>query len=334
MSDPIRTMLAGRPALLADGAMGTSLFQLGLVTGDNPELWNVEHADRVTAVHRGFIEAGADIVLTNSFGGNHFRLRLHRHEHRVGELNEAAARLARRAALEAGREVLIAGSIGPTGEILAPLGACDPAEAEAAFAEQALALAEGGCDLLWVETMSAPDEIAAAVRGAAKAGLPIVATLSFDTGGRTMMGLTPAEATALRRRLAPEPVAFGANCGVGPNQLVATILAMRAADPDAILVAKANCGIPEYRDGQIHYTGTQAIMGAYARLARDAGARIIGGCCGTSAAHLAAMRAALDVGEPGPPPDLAEIEAALGALGQQATGPVAGGRERRRRGTG
>lgn len=331
MSDPLRSLLAGRPALLADGAMGTSLFQLGLVTGDNPELWNVEHADRVEAVHRGFVAAGADIVLTNSFGGNRFRLKLHRHEHRVAELNAAAAELARRVTRDAGRDVIVAGSIGPTGEILAPLGACDPAEVEEAFAEQALALAEGGCDLLWVETMSAVEEVSAAVRGAARAGLPIVATLSFDTGGRTMMGLTPADAARLGRELAPRPVAIGANCGVGPNQLVATILALRAADPDAVLVAKANCGIPEYRDGQIHYTGTEAIMGAYACLARDAGARIIGGCCGTGTGHVAAMRAALDGSEPGPPPDVAAVEAALGPLGQQATGPVAGGRERRRR---
>jgi methionine synthase I (cobalamin-dependent) len=245
-------------------------------------------------VHRGFVAAGSDLILTNSFGGNRFRLALHGHQDRMTELNRAAARVARRATEAAGRPVLVAGSIGPTGEILAPLGACDPAAAEAAFAAQAAALAEGGCDLLWIETMSAAEEVAAAVRGAAATGLPLVVTMSFDTGGRTMMGLTPADAAAL-------------------------------------LVAKANCGIPEYRDGQIHYTGTETVMAAYARLARDAGARIVGGCCGTTAAHLAAMRSALDHSEPGPIPDLALIERLLGPLGPQAAGRQLGGRDRRRR---
>lgn len=331
MSDRLTALLADRPALLADGGMGTSLFQQGLVTGDNPELWNVEHPERVAAVHRGFVAAGADLILTNSFGGNRFRLALHGHQERVAELNRAAARVARRATEAAGRPVLVAGSIGPTGEILAPLGPCDPEAAAAAFAEQAQALAEGGCDLLWIETMSAAEEVAAAVRGAAATGLPLVVTMSFDTGGRTMMGLTPADAAALARQLPARPVAIGANCGVGPGQLVATILALREADPDALLVAKANCGIPEYRDGQIHYTGTEAVMAAYARLARDAGARIVGGCCGTTAAHLAAMRSALDQGEPGPPPDLALIERRLGQIGPQAAGRQLGGRDRRRR---
>jgi 5-methyltetrahydrofolate--homocysteine methyltransferase len=331
MTGRLEALLAERPVLLADGGMGTSLFQQGLVTGDNPELWNVEHPERVEAVHRGFVAAGADLILTNSFGGNRFRLALHGHQDRVAELNRAAAVVARRAADAAGRPVLVAGSIGPTGEILAPLGACDPAAAEAAFAAQAAALAETGCDLLWIETMSAAEEVAAAVRAAAATGLPVVVTMSFDTGGRTMMGLTPADAAALARALPTPPVAIGANCGVGPSQLVATILALRDAAPGALLVAKANCGIPEYRDGQIHYTGTEAVMAAYARLARDAGARIVGGCCGTTAGHLAAMRSALDRGEPGPPPDLRLIERLLGPLGPQAAGRQQGGRDRRRR---
>lgn len=331
MTDPLREMLADRPALLADGGMGTGLFAQGLVTGDNPELWNVDHPDRVRAVHAGFVAAGSDIVLTNSFGGNRYRLKLHGHQDRVRELNLAAARVARSAAETAGRRVLVGGSIGPTGEILAPLGPCEPADAEAAFAEQARALAEGGVDILWIETMSAAEEVAAAVRGAAVAGLPIVTTLSFDTGGRTMMGITPRDAVGMAAGLPVRPVAVGANCGVGPNQLLATILAMREADDDAILIAKGNCGIPEFRDGLIHYTGTPEIMATYARLARDAGARVIGGCCGTTAEHLAAMRRALDTTPPGPVPDIAAIELALGSLGQQATGRQEGGRLGRRR---
>lgn len=331
MTDPLREMLADRPALLADGGMGTGLFAQGLVTGDNPELWNVDHPDRVRTVHAGFVAAGSDIILTNSFGGNRYRLKLHGHQDRVRELNLAAARVARSAAETAGRRVLVGGSIGPTGEILAPLGPCEPADAEAAFAEQARALAEGGVDILWIETMSAAEEVAAAVRGAAVAGLPIVTTLSFDTGGRTMMGITPRDAVDMAAGLPVRPVAVGANCGVGPNQLLATILAMREADGDAILIAKGNCGIPEFRDGLIHYTGTPEIMATYARLARDAGARVIGGCCGTTAEHLAAMRKALDTTPPGPVPDIAAIELALGSLGQQATGRQEGGRLGRRR---
>jgi 5-methyltetrahydrofolate--homocysteine methyltransferase len=324
-------MLRDRSVLLADGGMGTGLFAQGLVTGDNPELWNVDHPDRVRAVHAGFVAAGSDIVLTNSFGGNRYRLKLHGHQDRVRELNVAAARVARSAAEAAGRRVLVGGSIGPTGEILAPLGPCDPADAEAAFAEQASALAEGGVDVLWIETMSAAEEVVAAVRGAAVTGLPVVTTLSFDTGGRTMMGITPQAAVRMAAELAVHPIAVGANCGVGPNQLLATILAMREADGAAILIAKGNCGIPEFRDGLIHYTGTPEIMGTYACLARDAGASIIGGCCGTTAEHLAAMRLALDTTQRGPRPDIAAIELALGSLGQQATGKQEGGRPGRRR---
>jgi 5-methyltetrahydrofolate--homocysteine methyltransferase len=331
VSDLLRRRLAEEGLLLADGAMGTSLFAQGLVTGDNPELWNLERPERVAAVHEGFVAAGADIILTNSFGGNRYRLRLHGHEGRVRELNRAAAQLARRVADAAGRPVLVAGSIGPTGEILVPLGALDPGEAEQAFAEQAEALADGGAEVLWVETMSAWPELEAAVKGAARTGLEVVATMSFDTGGRTMMGLTPADAVRLAAALSPPPVAFGANCGVGPAQLVSSILAMHAAGTGLPLVAKGNCGIPEYQDGHIHYSGDAPTMASYARLARDAGARIIGGCCGTTATHLAAMRAAIDGTAPGPPPDLAALEAALGPLGPQATGREASPRERRRR---
>jgi 5-methyltetrahydrofolate--homocysteine methyltransferase len=332
MTDVIHELLQERGTLLADGAMGTNLFQQGLVTGDNPELWNVDHPDRVANVHRSFVDAGADIILTNSFGGNRYRLKLHGHQDRVRELNMAAARVAREVADAAGRRVLVAGSIGPTGEILAPLGPLDPAEAEDAFAEQTAALAEGGCDILWVETMSAPEEVTAAVKGAARAGRPIVATLSFDTGGRTMMGVTPQDAVTLAASLPVPVIATGANCGVGPNQLVATILAMsEVAKGKLVLVAKGNCGVPEFHDGHIHYSGTPEIMAAYARLARDAGAGIVGGCCGTTAVHLRAMRAALDSSPPGTRPDIATVEAELGALGQQATGRTEGTRSGRRK---
>ena len=331
MPDALHELLASKGVLLADGAMGTSLFARGLATGDSPELWNLDHPDRVRAVHRGFIEAGSDLILTNSFGANRCRLALHGAAGRVGELNRAAAGLARAEADRAGRKVLVAGSIGPTGEIFQPIGALPQAEGAAVFAEQAAALAEGGADLLWIETISAAEELEAAVAGAAPTGLPIVATMTFDTHGRTMMGLTPAAALALRAGLASRPTGFGANCGIGPASLVESVLGLaRAADPGDLIVAKGNCGIPRYQDGHIHYDGTPAVMADYACLARDAGARIIGGCCGTTPAHLMAMAEALATRPAGPAPDRATIEARLGPL---PTPPQPGepGRERRRR---
>ncbi|MCB2055208.1 MAG: betaine--homocysteine S-methyltransferase [Geminicoccaceae bacterium] len=307
--------IAARGVLLADGGMGTALFRRGLETGDGPELWNIDHPERVADVHREFIEAGCDIVLTNSFGGNRHRLELHAAQHRVAELNGAAARIARHAADDAGRDVLVAGSMGPTGEILAPVGALDPAEAEAAFAEQAAALEAGAVDLLWIETLSSMEELVAALRGAATTGLPVVATLSFDTNGRTMMGVSPKDALVAIRPEPYRPAAFGANCGVGPAQLLGALLELRAAaGPGDRLVAKGNCGIPEYRDGQIHYSGTPSIMADYARLARDAGAAVIGGCCGTTGVHLQAMREVLDREPAGPLPDATTIERLLGPL--------------------
>lgn len=183
--------LASRPWLLADGATGTNYFQMGLESGDAPELWNFDHPDRVASLHRRFIEAGADIVLTNTFGGNRHRLKLHNGQDKVREVNIAAARIARAEADAAARPVYVGGSIGPTGEILEPVGALTYADAVKAFEEQAAALKEGGVDVLWIETMSSEDELKAAVEGAAKTSLPIVTTMSFDTNGRTMMGITP-----------------------------------------------------------------------------------------------------------------------------------------------
>jgi methionine synthase I (cobalamin-dependent) len=332
------SLLEARPVLLADGGTGTGLFALGLTTGDSPELWNVDHPERVAALHRGFVEAGSDIVLTNSFGGGRHRLKLHGAQDRVAELNRAAARIAREVADGAGRPVLVGGSMGPTGELMAPLGTLTMEDAAAAFAEQARALADGGADVLWVETMSSAEEVEAAVRGAMATELPVVATLSFDTNGRTMMGITPEAAVALFERLPRRPVAFGANCGTGPGQLLATVLGLKEAAGDgAVLVAKGNCGIPQYRDGHICYSGSPEIMAAYARLARDCGARIVGGCCGTSPAHVAAMRQALNEGEPGAPPDIPTIAAALGpvvvpSIGGAREAERDRGERRRRRG--
>jgi 5-methyltetrahydrofolate--homocysteine methyltransferase len=320
--DSLSRLIAAKQTLLADGAMGTSLFARGLETGGSPELWNVEQPAQLHAVHQGFVDAGSDILLTNSFGANRMRLALHGAAHRVAELNRAAARLAREVANGAGRPVLVAGDIGPTGEIFAPVGAFSAEDGEAAFAEQALDLAEGGVDLLWIETISSAEERAAAVAGAARAGLPIVATMTFDTRGRTMMGLTCEAAMRLRAGLAVRPVAFGANCGTGPAQLVESVLGlMRAAEPGDLIVAKGNCGLPHYHDGEIRYDGTPEIMADYACLARDAGARIIGGCCGTTPTHIAALALALATRPARPAPDLATVEQTLGPIAAEAAAP-------------
>jgi 5-methyltetrahydrofolate--homocysteine methyltransferase len=326
--DRLTPLLAKRPWLLADGATGSNLFDLGLQSGDAPELWNAVHPERVAGLHRAFVAAGADILLTNSFGGTRHRLKLHRAEDRVAELNERAAGLARAEADRAGREVLVAGSMGPTGEILEPLGPLTAAAARAAFEEQALALARGGADLLWIETLSSVEETEAAIDGARAADLPVVATLSFDTNGRTMMGVTPSELAGLQRK--HTLAACGGNCGTGPSELVAAIVNLAAAaDASAILVAKANCGIPRWLDGAIRFDGTPELMARYACMALDAGARIIGGCCGTTPAHLRVMRDALDAHARGPAPDLAQIEALLGAISTGATAQMRGelGRE-------
>ncbi len=315
MSEILQSLLAERDCLVADGAMGTNLFEAGLTTGDSPELWNVTHPDRIAAVHRGMVGAGADIVLSNTFGANRYRLMLHGAEDRAAEFNTAGVRIARGVADAAARPVAVAGSMGPTGEIYQPVGPLAIADGRAAFAEQAQALAEAGADLLWVETLSGVEELEAAVTGAAVTGLPVVATMTFDTNGRTMMGLAPGDAIVFARDLDAALVAFGSNCGIGPAALVDSVCGIAgAAQDDEVIVAKGNCGIPEFHDGHIHYTGTPEVMADYARMARDAGARIIGGCCGTTPLHLAAITEALRNYAPGAPPSRADIETRLGPL--------------------
>jgi len=309
-------LLESKEVLLADGGMGTGLFELGLANGAPGELWNLDHPDRVERIHRGFVEAGSDIILTNTFGANRYRFKLHGSQDKVREINIAAARIARKVADAAGRPVVVAGSIGPSGEMLEPIGERKPADVEEAFAEQAAALKEGGVDVAWIETMFFEEELGAAVRGAERAGLPYVLTMTFDTGGRTMMGLKPEAAIKLPKRHGWHPLAFGANCGVGPAQLLDSVVALvKGSSTGDVIVAKANCGIPQVGDDmKVHYSGTPEIMADYAALARGAGARIVGGCCGTTPTHLVAMRRALDERPKGEPPTYAEIERRLGPV--------------------
>ncbi len=333
MSDLLQKMLSERPWLLADGATGTNFFATGLPPGGAPEPWNVDEPDKVLTQYRSFVEAGSDIILTNTFGGTRNRLKLHKAAERVTELNVAAVRLARQVAEEAGREVVVAGSMGPTGDMFMPLGELSMAEGTAAFAEQANALAEGGVDVLWIETIFAFEELTAAVTGARGTGLPVVCTMSFDTAGRTMMGITPAQLVEQLNELSPRPIAYGGNCGIGPSELLAVLVKMReAAAPDDLLVVKSNCGIPEFVNGEITYRGTPELMADYARMCVDAGARIIGGCCGTTPEHIRVMREALEAHTPGPPPGMDEIVARLGQISKGAAKQLRGEPSARRRG--
>jgi 5-methyltetrahydrofolate--homocysteine methyltransferase len=294
MPNPIDALLAEKGVLLADGATGTNLFAMGLESGEAPELLNETAPEKVAALHRGFVEAGADIILTNSFGGTRHRLKLHHAELRVEEINRRAAEIARSVADRAGRKVVVAGSVGPTGELLEPLGSLTYEDAVDAFSEQMRGLKTGGAEIAWIETMSAPGEARAAAEAAISVGLPYTYTVSFDTAGRSMMGLAPKDIHGIAEGLPQPPVAVGANCGVGAPDILASLLDMTAARPEATVIVKGNCGVPEFRGSEIHYSGSPELMSDYVRLAVDAGARIVGGCCGTTFAHLSAMRRALD----------------------------------------
>lgn len=335
MSDALSRMLASRDWILADGATGTTLFNMGLQSGDAPELWNVDHPDRITQLYKGAVDAGSDLFLTNSFGGTAARLKLHDAQSRVFELNKAAAEIGRDVADKAGRDVVVAGSVGPTGEIMAPMGKLTHEIAVEMFHEQAEGLKAGGADVLWVETISAPEEYKAAAEAAKLADMPWVGTMSFDTAGRTMMGLTSAAMSAMVEKLDHKPLAYGANCGVGASDLLRTVLGFRASGSERPVVAKGNAGIPKYVDGHIHYDGTPELMARYAVLARDCGATIIGGCCGTTPEHLVQMRAALENTPRGEAPSLERIAEELGGFSSGVDGTEEGGggpaRERRGR---
>ncbi len=318
MADALTDLLKTRDWLLADGATGTTLFNMGLESGDAPELWNADHPDRIRALYRGAVEAGSDLFLTNTFGSNAARLKLHAAEARARELSRQSAEIGREIADAAGRPVIVAGSMGPTGEIMEPMGPLSHAAAVEIFHEQAEGLKEGGADVLWVETISAPEELKAAAEAAERADMPWCVTMSFDTAGRTMMGTTSAAMVRLVERLTHKPIAFGANCGVGASDLIRTVMGFAGAKRP--LIAKGNAGIPKYHEGHIHYDGTPELMADYAVLARDAGATIVGGCCGTTPDHLRAMRRALETRPRGSTPALDDVATRLGGFSSESDG--------------
>ena len=273
--------LLKRDYVILDGAMGTNLFMKGLTSGECPESWNIDNPKKIFEIHESFVNAGSDIIVTNTFGGNQFRLKLHQLESKVKELNYSGAQIARKSA---GKKVFIAGSIGPSGEILEPLGDLKYELAVKAFGEQSLALAEGGVDMLWLETFSDIKELKAALEGSMQTGLPIVATMSFDTVGKTMMGVSPNEFVSFMEKQ-HNVFAYGANCGLGFDELLQTVGQMQNAGGKNV-VAKSNLGIPVFHNGLIKYNTTEKSLLDYAVKARNMGALFIGGCCGTEAKHI------------------------------------------------
>ncbi len=289
----IQSILEKSGYVITDGAMGTVLFSSGLDQGDPPELWNVDYPDRVAAVHQAYYDAGAQVMLTNTFGGNRYRLMLHNAQDRVTEVNQAAAAILREVVSKNDNQAVVAGDIGPSGQVLTPYGELSFQEAKEGFAQQAEALISAGVDVIWIETMSDLEEVRAAIEGARQvsADIPVVTTMTFDTHGHTMMGVSPEQALETLTPLGP--LALGGNCGNGPEEIIEVIQKMHAVDPNMTLVAKANAGIPELVKGKPVYRASPAAMADYAVNSYQAGARIIGACCGSTPDHVKAISQAL-----------------------------------------
>lgn len=279
--------------LLGDGAMATMLQEVGLTGGAAPELWNVEHPAAVEAVYRGYVEAGSHIITTNTFGGTTARLKMHDLEDRLAELNAAGVQLARKVADEAG-DVLVGASVGPTGELLDPLGVMTMDEATELFAEQVVVMAGAGADFILTETMSDLQEVEAAVRAVDQAtDLPVVSMLTFDTNLHTMMGVSPKQAVETLASWGVQVI--GANCGNGPDEIQTVMTEMVAnRPPGVVLYAQSNAGLPVLQGDDVIYDGTPEVMADYARHMKALGVDVIAGCCGTTPTHLRAMREALD----------------------------------------
>ncbi len=291
----ILDLLAQGTVLLCDGATGTELQNRGLAQGEPPERLLLDDPDLVLSLHRDYIAAGADIIETNTFGANRGRLAHYGLQDRVTELCLKAAELARRAADESPRRVWVAGSIGPTGEILEPLGPLSTSAAYDYFAEAATALEQGGVDILFIETMMAQDEAAIAVRAAREnTRLPVAATMSFEKGKaglRTPWGVDPA--TAVRVLSEAGAHILGANCGRGFDDMVEIIAEMRPLT-DRPLMAQANAGLPQWIDGRNVYPDTPESIVPDATRLLELGVNILGGCCGTGPAHIRKMRELVD----------------------------------------
>jgi len=284
--------LAGGKVLVSDGAWGTMLHAKGLAPGDCPEEWNVSHAEEVKSVALAYAQAGSDLILTNTFGGSRVKLKKLGCGDRVTELNEAGARNSMAAAPQA----VIAGSVGPTGEFIAPLGEMSADDLEAVFSEQISAILRAGVRVICVETMTALDEASCAIRAAKKLdpSVDVISTMTFDEtpkGFRTMMGVSPEQAAV--ELVASGADVVGSNCGNGIKAMVEVAREFRRHTDKPILI-HANAGVPELVGGQTVFRESPADMAAQVGALVEAGANIIGGCCGTTPEHIAAMKAVVD----------------------------------------
>ncbi len=285
----IERALRERDYLISDGAIGTMLQARGLQVGACPELWNAERPDDVLAVHAAYIEAGAELVTTNSFGGSRHKLAQYGAADRADELNAKAVEIARRAA---GTEVAVVGSIGPVGVLIEPYGDLTAEDAAALYGAHAAALASAGADALLFETFYDAAELEIAVKSASGLGVSVLATMTFDSGGRTMMGTAPAQAWEAVVGLGL--LAFGANCSTGPDEMLPIIEALRAAGAGP-LIAQPNAGLPETApDGTMVYRQSAESFGEYAPAFVAAGCKIVGGCCGSTPQHIRSIRATLE----------------------------------------
>jgi 5-methyltetrahydrofolate--homocysteine methyltransferase len=289
MRTPILERLALGEVLIADGATGTMLQAAGLPAGMPGEAWILERPEEIIALHRAYLDAGSQLILTGTFGGSRARLKAAGLDARVDHINRRAAELARQSA---GDEVYVGGDIGPSGEMMRPLGPLTYEAAVDMFAEQAESLAAGGVDCIYIETMTDLNEAKAAVQGAQQAcELPIFCTFSFDTHGRTGMGVSPAQAAAAMAAMGV--AATGANCGHAPEEVLGFLPQISEAAPDAYLVAKPNAGIPRMVKRQVVYDATPERMAELTRQYVELGACVVGACCGSSPLHIAAMAAAI-----------------------------------------
>jgi 5-methyltetrahydrofolate--homocysteine methyltransferase len=292
MRIPILERLASGNVLIADGATGTMLQEAGLPTGMPGEAWVLEQPHEIEKLHRAYLEAGSQLVLTSTFGGTRARLRAAGLDPRVAEISRRAAEVARQIA---GDECYVGGDIGPSGELMPPLGKLTYDTAVEMFAEQAGSLAEGGADCIYIETMSDLNEARAAVEGAQRAcDLPVFCTFSFDTHGRTGMGVSPAQAARVMADMGVQ--ATGANCGHAPEEVLEFLPAMQQAAPGLFLIAKPNAGIPRMVKRRAVYDAGPDRMAGLALRYVELGAQIVGACCGSSPEHIAAIAAAVQAG--------------------------------------
>jgi 5-methyltetrahydrofolate--homocysteine methyltransferase len=282
-----KTRLEKKKILIADGGWGTELQKRGLAPGDPPEAWNLSHQEEVGAVARSYVEAGADIILTNTFGGSPLKLAKVHLEDKLLEINRQGARISKQAA---GDQALVFASIGPSGEFMAPLGIVSEEDMVQGFAEQARALAAGGADGIVVETMMDLAEAKAALRAAKEStSLPVAVTLTFNKGPKgytTMMGVRPEQAVAELERAGADIV--GANCGAGIDMMIELMGLMRSATT-LPLWCKPNAGLPELVHGKTVYRETPEMMASKLKALVEAGAKIVGGCCGTTPSHIRAL---------------------------------------------